>query len=111
MKITLNGIDFYLNNCSEKFPIKFQEEIDQIFVTAGLCDYFVSYGYNVFSKTLHCYFKKNQLPRFTLSFYHNEKQEFVKYSILIWKNRNTIYRKRNSSSFFKVLKNFRKIIL
>lgn len=114
MKISVNEIEFCLNNCSETFPVRFQEEIDQIFVNANLCDYEIEYNYSIFSKTLHCYFYKKYKHGFTFSLYHNEKKEFDKYSIYFYDKKKyeyiKIYRKRNSTTFFKILKNLRKML-
>lgn len=118
MKLIISGEEFLLDNCNKDIQNGLQEEFDNIVFLANMIDYEVRYSYNTFFGKMCCYFFKNNGKGvnhyYTLIFEKNKNDQFTQYYIYSTgvksKDFKTIYRKRNSKSFWRVLKNFKRML-
>jgi hypothetical protein len=109
MELTIDGFDILLDKTKEDIASKLQDKVDEIFVLAKLLGYEISFGNNIYSRQMHCYFKTSDYSiNQTLSFHYDEDNQFTQYSIYIWNN-DTVknYRKRGSATFYSVLDDFK----
>lgn len=107
-----NEIEFLLDNADSEVIKNLQEEFENIILLATMVGYEIRYAYNDTTRQMHCYFRKDNVHKYTLTFHKNKEHHFVQYSIYSYFDKEfpMIYRKKNSPSFWRVLKNFKRML-